>query len=658
MESPASSQSTTNNLPPTSSDPYNPAVPDDVEQILRDRFGLTTFRKGQREVIDDVLAGKDVLCVMPTGAGKSLCYQLPAVAHGGLTIVVSPLISLMSDQVRQLGDRGIDALYLNSGQSAAEQSAALSQVRNGFDGLLYVAPERFFAPNFQPFLKSMNVKLFAIDEAHCVSHWGHDFRPEYGQLGPIRDLLGNPPTIALTATATDDVRADIIRQLHLREPSIYITGFDRPNLSYECIRINKRQEKYQHLLNILRREQGTGIIYCSTRKAVDELTSYLPQALSDRPIFAYHAGMDAAARSSNQANFMSTPRAIVVATTAFGMGVNKPDIRFVIHFNFAGTIEGYYQEAGRAGRDGDPARCIVLFSFADRRTQEFFIEKIGEDGSLDALRKAELQQIARDKLELMVRFLSTHRCRRQMILDYFGDESEIKDCTCDVCSREGSGSREEELVDDETTLVIRKILSAIARLNGKFGTGMVADVLIGNATERIAKFGIDKQSTFGLLAAHSANRVKDMIRRTIEAGLAEQVDPDRNFRPIVRLTNTGVKVMKAEVAPPPMLVDLLPRHCGVEGEALAEPWRDRRKVSSSATIQLDADAEERFQRLRTARTELARERNVPAYVICHDSTLKYIALEAPGTLEELETVKGMGPMKVKLYGERLLASLR
>lgn len=635
-------------------------MPDDVEQILRDRFGLTTFRKGQREVIDDVLAGKDVLCVMPTGAGKSLCYQLPAVISGGLTIVVSPLISLMSDQVRQLSDRGINAIYLNSGQSAAEQSAALSQVRNGFDGLLYVAPERFFAPNFQPFLKSMNVKLFAIDEAHCVSHWGHDFRPEYGQLGPIRDQLGNPPTIALTATATDDVRADIIRQLHLREPSIYITGFDRPNLSYECIRINKRQEKYQHLLNILRREQGTGIIYCSTRKAVDELTSYLPQALSDRPIFAYHAGMDAAARASNQANFMSTPRAIVVATTAFGMGVNKPDIRFVIHFNFAGTIEGYYQEAGRAGRDGDPARCIVLFSFADRRTQEFFIEKIGEDGSLDALRKAELQQIARDKLELMVRFLSTQRCRRQMILDYFGDESPIENCTCDVCKR-GDVSPHEQQVDDETTLVIRKILSAIARLNGKFGTGMVADVLIGTTSERITKFGIDKQSTFGLLAAHSANRVKDMIRRTIEAGLAEQVDPDRNFRPIVRLTNTGIKVMKAEVAPPPMLVDLLPRHRGVESEVDGQPWenrRDRKKSSTAANIQLDAEAEDRFARLRAARSEMARERNVPAYVICHDSTLKYIALEAPSNLEELESVKGMGPMKVKLYGERLLASLR
>jgi len=634
-------------------------VPPDTLQILRDRFGLNDFRRAQQDVIADVLAGRDVLCVMPTGAGKSLCYQLPAVAGAGLAIVVSPLISLMADQVRQLSDRRIAALVLNSGQTAAEQAGVIADLRSGFTGLLYVAPERFFAPTFQPLLSRLQPTLFAIDEAHCVSHWGHDFRPEYSQLGPIRDQLGNPPTIALTATATDDVRADIIRQLHLREPAIYITGFDRPNLSYECVRVNKVAEKQQALVTLLRQETGTGIIYCSTRKAVDELTDLLPRAISDRPIFAYHAGMDAAARATNQAKFMATPRAVCIATTAFGMGVNKPDIRFVIHYNFAGTIEQYYQEAGRGGRDGLPARCVVLFSFQDRKTQEFFISKIGEDGSLTQERKKELQKNATDKLELMVRFLSTHRCRRQMILDYFGDESEIKDCTCDVCRRGQLADHAAELiVDDETTLVIRKILSAIARLNGKFGLSTVADVLLGATNERISRCGFDQLSVFGLMRERKGAVVKEMIRRVIEAGLAEQLDPDRNFRPVVKLTSAGVKVMKAEVAPPETLIDLLPRHTPIDPRLT--PGRKPRIDGATGakfdeTIQLDPETEARFQRLRAVRSQLAREKGVPAYVICHDSTLKQIALDAPMTLAELEQIKGMGPMKVKLYGESLLA---
>lgn len=632
----------------------------DVLHILKSRFGLDGFRLAQREVIGDVLAGRDVLCVMPTGAGKSLCYQLPAVARRGVAIVVSPLISLMADQVRQLGDRGIDALLLNSSQSAAEQSAVISRLRRGFDGLLYVAPERFFAPTFQPLLAQLEPALFAVDEAHCVSHWGHDFRPEYSQLGPIREQLGNPPTIALTATATDDVRADIIRQLHLREPAVYITGFDRANLSYECVRVSKVAEKQAMLLNLLRRESGSGIVYCATRSAVDELTGLLSQELSDRPVFAYHAGMDAAARTASQARFMSTPRAVCVATTAFGMGVNKPDIRFVVHYNFPGTIEQYYQEAGRAGRDGAPARCVVLFSFQDRKTQEFFIDRIGSDNDgLPPERVAELQKVARDKLDLLVRFLSTHRCRRQMILDYFGDESAIDACSCDVCARKdqnGGTAAAAEVVDDETTLVVRKILSAVARLNGNFGVSMVADVLVGRENEKVARRGLDQLTVYGLLRAYKPAVVTEMIRRCVEAGLAEQVDPDRNFRPIVRLTPAGVRVMKGETPPPETLIDLLPRHRAAAARGSGRSTRSD-QAAFAEPMELDPDAEARFQRLRTARGQLARDRQVPAYVICHDRTLKLIAARAPSSLAMLEQVKGMGPMKVKLYGEALLAAM-
>src|SRR4051794_6478765 len=397
----------------------------DLREQLQNLFGLDEFRPAQRGVIEDVLAGKDVLCVMPTGAGKSLCYQLPTSVQGGLTVVVSPLISLMADQVQQLRDEGLPAMLINSSQTPAEQREAIAALHQGFEGLLYVAPERFASGAFISTIEQLKPKLFAIDEAHCISQWGHDFRPDYSQLGEVRKKLGSPPTIALTATATDDVRADIIHRLALREPSIVVTGFDRPNLAYESIRAPKVSDKDRALIDLLRTELGSGIVYCSTRRAVDEITAMLSEHLKDRSVFAYHAGMDQAARASNQERFMNTPRAVAVATNAFGMGINKPDIRFVVHYNIPGTLEAYYQEAGRAGRDGQVSRCIVLFSYQDKHTQEFFIGKIGQDREMDPAIVQELQERARAKLELVIKYAQTHRCRRQMILDYFGDESEV-----------------------------------------------------------------------------------------------------------------------------------------------------------------------------------------------------------------------------------------
>src|SRR3954452_7300429 len=532
----------------------------DLREHLQNLFGLDDFRPSQREVIESVLAGRDVLCVMPTGAGKSLCYQLPAAIGGGLSIVVSPLISLMEDQVQQLRDEGVRAEMLNSSQSSAQQREVLAQLHDGFDGLLYVAPERFFAPNFTPLIERLKIKLLAIDEAHCISQWGHDFRPEYAQLGAVRHRLNMPTTIALTATATDDVRGDIIRGLELREPQIVITGFDRPNLAYECRRATKVVEKHAALMQLLRTELGSGIIYTSTRKAVDELTSLIAESVPDRPVFAYHAGMDAAARTSNQERFMNTARAIAVATNAFGMGINKPDIRFVIHYNVPGTLEAYYQEAGRAGRDGQLARCVMLFSYQDRHTQEFFISKIGEDGEHPPEKIEELQKRARDKLELVIKYAQTHRCRRQMILDYFGDETDVKDCQCDVCRRGDVAAVSEQVVmPDEVVTLVRQLLSAVARLRGKFGVGVISEVLAGADNERIQRWGFHQLSVFGLLRIYPAKRIVAMLHRLIEAGLARQRDPDRNFRPVVELTAAGVAVMKGEQAPPAPLIDLIPR---------------------------------------------------------------------------------------------------
>ena len=634
----------------------------DLREHLQNLFGLDDFRPAQREVIEDVLRGRDVLCVMPTGAGKSLCYQLPAAVQGGLTLVVSPLISLMEDQVQQLRDEGIAAVFLNSALSPAMRRQTMGELERGFEGLLYVAPERFGSPDFQELLTSVRPKLLAVDEAHCISQWGHDFRPEYSRLGEVRRSLGSPPCIALTATATEDVRNDIIHQLALHDPSITITGFDRPNLSYQSRRPVKKQEKDAQLIELVRAEPGSAIVYCATRSNVDEVARLLAESLARRPVFAYHAGMDPAARTSSQERFMNAQGAVAVATNAFGMGINKPDVRLVVHYNVPGTLEAYYQEAGRAGRDGRPSRCVVLFSYQDRYTQEFFIDKMGQenpgaDPRLIDSRKAH----AREKLDLMIRYAQTHRCRREMILDYFGDESEVADCRCDACRPSldigdiGAGP----VVSDELVTLIRQLLSAIARLRGKFGVGVVAEVLGGTENEKSQRWGFEQLSVFGLLRAHSTKRIVAMLHRLMDAGLARQRDPDGvKFRPVIELTAAGVSVMKGEQLPPASLADLMPRplSAGAGGER-------RRAVAArhdngAIDANLSPDAQRRFERLRAVRAQLARDRDLPAYCICHDKTLKLIAYLAPNDCDALEQVRGMGPHKVKLYGNALLDALK
>jgi ATP-dependent DNA helicase RecQ len=642
----------------------------DLRGHLQNLFGLDDFRPAQREVIEDVLRGHDVLCVMPTGAGKSLCYQLPAAVQGGLTIVVSPLISLMENQVQQLRDEGLNALMLASSMSPADQRQALGELERGFEGLFYVAPERFYAGTFQNVMSTLKPKFLAVDEAHCISQWGHDFRPEYARLGDVRQRLGSPPTIALTATATDDIRDEIIHLLGLREPTVVVTGFDRPNLRYESRSISKVRDKDDALIDLLRKETGSGIVYCATRKAVDAVTQLISDSITDRPVFAYHAGMDPAARTANQERWMETPRAIAVATNAFGMGINKPDVRWVVHYNLPGTLEAYYQEAGRAGRDGLAARCVILFSYQDRYTQEFFIDKIGQDSAEhgDPEQIERQKQHARQKLDMVIRYAQTHRCRRQMILDYFGDTTEVENCHCDVCRREkgdaGSDAAENlPAVPDDVVVMIRQMLSAVARLRGKFGVGAVAEVLTGAENERVRKWGLDQLSVYGLLRAQTVKRVVAMLHRLLEAGLARQRDPEgTKFMPVVDLTAAGVAVMKGEQPPPASLIDIVPRRTsremGTNPRATGTNPRASRGEGIPDEEINDPVAIARFERLRAARLQLARDRQLPPYCICHDKTLKLIATHAPESLAGLEQLKGMGPYKVKMYGDVLLGAIR
>ena len=407
---------------------------DSIDDLLRQVFRLAEFRPHQREIIQDVLDGKDVVCVMPTGAGKSLCFQLPALVRKGLTVVVSPLISLMADQVRHLQSIGVPVLLLNSSQPRSEQSQVLAQLRAGFTGLLYLAPERFAAPSFHELLPRLQPSLLVVDEAHCLSFWGHDFRPEYMRLAEVREQLGAPVTMALTATATPAVRDDIVKMLRLRLPKVHITGFDRPNLTYACRRLNTEAEKDAALLHGLSKQPGSGIVYCSTRKLVELLTALFQDRFPGRTVRAYHAGMDAPSRKKSQEDFMANVGAVVVATNAFGMGINKADIRFVVHYNIPASLEAYYQEAGRAGRDGRPAQCILYCSPRDRHTQEFFIDKIGENNTDLTLPQIEtLQNHARIKLDQVFHYAYRLQCRRRAILQYFGDLSAVRQCACDVC---------------------------------------------------------------------------------------------------------------------------------------------------------------------------------------------------------------------------------
>ncbi len=581
-----------------------------IRNLLRKYYGYADFRPGQAEIIDSLLKGTDTLAVMPTGAGKSLCYQLPALALPGTAIVVSPLISLMKDQLDALQGAGILAAYINSSLTGAEVNERLYNARRGRYKLLYVAPERLESEYFRTAVRDLEISLLAIDEAHCISQWGHDFRPSYRAIGPFIDSLAARPVVgAFTATATDNVKQDIIELLGLRNPATHYTGVDRANLSFTVIRGENKKEFVQKY--IAANKDKAGIIYAATRKEVDNLYAALRKA--GWPAGKYHAGLGDAERRESQEAFIRDDISVMVATNAFGMGIDKPDVRYVIHYNMPKNMEAYYQEAGRAGRDGDPGECILLFAAQDIQLQKFLIEQTVLDG--------ERKTGEFGRLQAMVDYCHTPACLRQYILAYFGEQAAAGECgNCGNCN---AGA---EPVD--ITVEAQKVLSCVARLKERYGISLVAEVLKGAKNKKVRQLGVDTLSVYGLLKEYSLQELKDLTNRLIATGYLRLSDGEY---PVVKLTNEGAAVLRGEAR--------------VWQKALQKP-------------RLTATDNSLFERLRALRKSIADRLGVPPYVVFADSTLKEMCAYRPTDRHALRLIKGVGETKLERFGDDFLQAIR
>lgn len=593
------------------------AQPQSLEQSLKHFFGYDSFRPGQREIIEQALKKRDLLIIMPTGGGKSLCFQLPALLKPGLMIVVSPLIALMQDQVEALQDNGVGATFLNSTLTVAEAKSREAAILNGEIKLLYVAPERLLSEKFLLFLDLIEAQLgisaFAIDEAHCVSEWGHDFRPEYRQLKQLRKRYPKIPVLALTATATQRVRQDIIQQLELKNPYIHVASFNRPNLYYEVI--PKKKQSFTQLLKLIQDVGGSGIIYCLSRKNVEDLAFRLQShGLSALP---YHAGMEDTVRAENQTRFIRDDVQIMVATIAFGMGINKPDVRFVIHYNLPRTLESYYQESGRAGRDGESARCTLFFSYGDIKTIEYLIDQKPD---------ADEQRIARQQLRQMLDYAEATECRRTVQLSYFGEFFSENCEKCDNC-------RTQNPVED-WTIESMKFLSCVARCQERFGMTYIIDVLRGSKSQKIFDRCHDQLSTYGIGKDKTVEEWKHLGRSLLRQGLLDQTT---DGYAILKLNSRSWEVMKRERK--------------VEITVIKEQNLEK------STRSLAMEAEMLFEQLRQLRKKLADEQSIPPYMVFSDSTLRLMAQQRPQTLEELSGISGVGSHKLERYGKQFTQAI-
>jgi ATP-dependent DNA helicase RecQ len=616
-------------------------------ELLLDIFGYTEFRGPQEAIIDHVSAGGDALVLMPTGGGKSLCYQIPALARQqaghGVTIVISPLIALMHDQVGALLEAGVDAAYLNSSLTSKASYALEKRLLSGKITMLYAAPERVTNPRFLAQLDSLHerglLSLFAIDEAHCVSQWGHDFRPEYRALTVLHERFATVPRVALTATADELTREDMIERLQLQDAAKFVSSFDRPNIRYRLV---EKKDPTQQLLRFIRNEHegDAGIVYCQSRKKVEDIA----QTLSDEgiPALPYHAGLDAGVRQSNQDRFLREDGLVMVATIAFGMGIDKPDVRFVAHLDMPKNIEAYYQETGRAGRDGAPANAWMSYGLQDVVNQRRMIDEspAGED----------FKTIMRGKLDALLTLAENTDCRRGRLLTYFGERLSLNAEGRYVCGNCDNCLNPPNLWDG--TDAARKLLSTIYRVQQhsgiSFGAGHIMDILRGKKTEKVAQFGHEAISTFGIGATLSETQLRSVLRQLIANGALNINAAAFNT---LQLNDASREVLKGNI-------QVMLR----ESEAATARGSKAKRSATSATktvnAALDAAGERRFAALKAWRAEVAREHNLPAYVIFHDATLIAIAQRDPQQLSDLDGISGIGAKKLLAYGEEVLRATR
>ena len=601
-------------------------MPETPLQLLKRVFGYDAFRGPQAAIIEHLVEGGDCLVLMPTGGGKSLCYQLPALLREGTGIVISPLIALMQDQVDALRQLGVRAARLDSTRTGPEAAATEHALRNGELDLLYVAPERLLTERFLDLIERSPIALFAIDEAHCVSQWGHDFRPEYRQLNVLAQRWPQVPRIALTATADQPTRAEIAERLELDNARWFVSSFDRPNIRY---RVVQKDNARRQLLDFLADHRGeSGIVYCLSRRKTEETASYLTgHGITALP---YHAGLESELRAFHQRRFLREDGIVMCATIAFGMGIDKPDVRFVAHLDLPRSVEGYYQETGRAGRDGEPAEAWLCYGLGDVVTLS---QMIGQ-GEASEERKA----LERRKLDALLGYCESIRCRRQLLLAGFGEDYPQACGNCDNC-----------LQPPETfdgTEVAQKVLSCVYRTGQRFGAGHIIEVLRGANNERITRLGHDRLSTWGIGADHDANAWRSVVRQLVAAAILQI---DWQGYGALLLTEQARPILRGETRVK------LRRELKTSRTAVGKT-RDRRR-SSAADPELSGPAQIRFDALRELRTELAREQNVPAYIIFNNRTLREIAETDPQDFDQLATVSGVGAAKLEHYGEAVLEAL-
>lgn len=591
-------------------------------EILKTYFGYSEFRYGQKELITNLINGTDCVGIMPTGAGKSICYQIPAILMDGITLVISPLISLMKDQVHALLEAGIPAAYINSSLTPAQQYKVIQNAKQYKYKLIYVAPERLELDFFQEFAASTNISFVSIDEAHCVSQWGQDFRPSYLKIAQFIQSMPKRPIIgAFTATATREVKDDIISLLALQKPFVMTTGFDRKNLYFE---VQKPVDKFTALERFLERNPNkTGIIYCTTRKGVEDVRDRL--ILQGYRATRYHAGLSDKERKINQEEFQFDKVQIMVATNAFGMGIDKSNISYVIHFNMPKNIESYYQEAGRAGRDGEPAQCILLYSKQDVSTNLFLIEKDKENEELDPITRHEVLEKDRDRLKQMTYYCTTTDCLRAHMLRYFGEQSPN---FCGNCSNCNANSKEIDI-----TVEAQKIMSCIIRAGERFGMLTIIDILRGSKNEKIRNSHLDTLTTYGIMESVP----KEYIRQVIEFLLVQSY---------IQATTDGYQVLKIQ----PKAYAVLRGQQSLHMRVLQQPGNMESSVPTSY-VEID---EELFQQLKALRAKIAKVQSVPAFVIFTDAALRDMCIKLPQNLKSFLEVNGVGQTKANRYGERFI----